>query len=181
MKKTLILLFALIMTCCISTAALAYGYGYGYGYRPQRHVYAYLGMNLEAGANQSGGGLGLTSAREGDLQFETWLDYRYVATTEGNGSSVCDVMIGGAYFPEDPIFSILDSPVRLKISALGGLGMGNDMFFSLLFRADLVFAGRYDSGGLTMGCGFRPGVDVGTTHIPNEVTFNVGFLFSPIG
>jgi hypothetical protein len=179
MKTAKYFLLTFLLLNSIAVAAFAYGGYSGYS-QPARKTYAYLGLNFEGGAHQSGGGLGMTSAHDGDIQLEFWMDYRGIATTEGT-TGVFDMMLGGVFFPEDPAFTLGDIPVRVKISLLGGFGMGNDMFFATLMRTDLVFAGRWDSGGLTMGLGYRPGVNVGETHIPSEVTFDVGFLFSPVG
>ena len=119
----------------------------------------------------------MTSAKEGDIQFEFMMGFGSASTIEGTSVGIVDLMLGGASFPEDPIFSLGDTPVRLKITALGGWHIGSG--FSSLLRMDLVFAGRWDTSGLMMGFGLRPGVETEDIVMPSEVTFSVGFMFMP--
>ena len=175
MKKTLLLIMLIVLLLP------AYSYESYCSPAPRsQKVYAYMGLNLEAGSSYSGGSIIMTSARYTDLQASALVGFRSVTSSEGS-IGVFDVMFGGTYFPRESIMDLGDMPVRLKISAMAGLGMSNDMFFSMMFSMGLVFTSYDDPNGFTADLIFRPGVSVGSTNIPSSVALSVGFLFAPIG
>ncbi|MFC1767660.1 hypothetical protein ACFLZ2_03805 [Candidatus Margulisiibacteriota bacterium] len=179
MKRIILVILAVLLLNCLSVTAFAYDYYHKvdveYTEVPYRPVYAFLGVHFEGGNQQSGAGLTLMSARERDIQLNMMVGYRSFSNT---GSF--DILIGGAYFPRRPTFVLGDMPVRLKIYAMGGMGMANDIFFAMMGGAELVFSSADEPSGLTMGMAFWPAVNVGTTtNIPSSMSFRIGFLFAP--
>jgi len=182
-KNVLAILFIFIL---ISTTTAVYA---DYDYEkievevtevPYKPVYAYLGLHFMAGNGQAGGDMGLTSARNSDLQLESYIGYRNVSTVEGTNLGVFDMMLGGSFFPRRPVFKLGDMDARLKVSALGGLGLSNDMLFTMLFSAGFVFSSPDDPSGFTADLIYSPSVSAGETKIPSLIGIRIGFLFAPI-
>jgi hypothetical protein len=174
MKKTILV----VMLLYLSLNVFAYDYydhlDITYTEVPYKPVYAFLGINFEAaGASQNGMSITMTSAREQDLQFEVMLDYRKVKEL-----SVFDIMLGGTYLPRYPTFEI-GLPARLKISALGGLAMGNEeMGMGMLLSTGLLFSfGREEANGILLALNYRPGTIKG---VADSLGFSFGFLFAPV-
>ena len=153
---------------------------------PYKPVYAFLNLNLQGGSSQSGGSLGLTSARNSDLQFETLVGYRTINTGSGSSNNISsfDIMAGGALFPRKPNFVFMGMPVRLKISLLGGMSMASQAdngytVFGACVNASLVFSSGDDPSGLTVGISYWPSLSSGDLNMPSSVCASIGFSFAP--
>lgn len=174
-----LIVLAVIFTCFFPFSSYTY---YDYTHKvevevtevPYRPVYAFLKINFEAGNEQSGASIGIMSAKQRDIQLESHIGYRSL----GNTGSF-DVMLGGAYFPRRPSFALGDMPVRVKISALGGMGMSDDMFFTFMASAGLVLSSEDDPSGLTAEFVYWPSVKTTSMDIPGSLSFKLGFLFAP--
>ena len=150
---------------------------------PYRPVHAFLRIHFEFLGKQEifheewltsqkdpyiGFGLGLISARAGDIQFESNISYeRYKADKIGvpdlDTVSQFDFQAGGRYFPRYPTFGLGRTAVRVTFSALAGLG--------------IVFPGSYD---LTLGLSMMMTAGLMVTSGDNPSGFLVEFVYRPL-
>jgi len=173
------IMFSLVVIFTLSSLAFSteyYDVDVTYTEVPYRPVYAFLGVAFETGNDQAGGALTMTSARERDIQFTAHVGYRSF-TSAKTGSF--DVLVGGTYFPRKPTFMLDEMPVRLRMSALGGMGMSEGMFFTMCVSAGLVFSSGNDPSGFLTELAFWPGFKTDTLDIPGSMSLRFGFLFAP--
>jgi len=149
---------------------------------PYRPVHAFLRVHFEFLGKQEithqewltsqkdsylGFGLGLISARDTDIQFETNLSYeRYKADKIGVPDldlvSQFDIQLGGRYFPRFPTFGLGRTPVRLTFSALAGVGLifpgSYDMAYelSMVITAGLMISSGDNPSGFLLEFVYRP-------------------------
>lgn len=172
MKKFLsfIFCFAMFLVASFPSASFA-----AYGRPQQGKVNAFLSLYLEGSGNESGGGIRLTSAQDRDIQFETGVGFRSYT-----GASSFDILVGGTYFPRESTFVMGDMPVRLKISAHGGMGMSNDLLFIYDMSVGLVFSSWEDASGILAEVGYWPSAQMTDVNIPSTLSFRLGFMFAPL-
>lgn len=148
----------------------------------------YIGINLQTTFPETNGyiahsgvGFTLTSARDSDFQVESYLGYRNISTLEGTvpNLNVFDIMMGGAYFPRSPAFSIFGVSPRLKASLLGGIGLSNQAtILSTCLSVNLIFSSDEDPSGMTIGASFWPTTTANGVTTRNIACITAGFIFA---
>ncbi|HDS09176.1 MAG TPA: hypothetical protein ENN73_03015 [Firmicutes bacterium] len=141
--------------------------------------------------------LWVMSARSNqNIQYTTVLNYRGVDLSGlkiGDLETVhgFDIMIGGRFYPIYPTFGLSKMPVRLTLSAVGGIGFyGDSMIFSTAVTKGFVISSKDNPSGLTVEISYVPGIkfDYTTDYVYGEtipikvgdtVSLQVGFLFAP--
>jgi len=177
MKKYYLIILVLVVLSVGAYATEYYDVDVTYTEVPYRPVYAFLGLAFEAGSGDMvGGALTMTSARDRDIQLTAHVGYR--SFSSANTGSF-DILVGGTYFPRKPTFMLDEMPVRLRMSALGGFGMSESMFFTMCMSAGLVFSSGNDPSGFLTELAFWPGFKTETQNIPGSMSIRFGFLFAP--
>lgn len=176
MKKYCFLVLAILVLSVGAFATEYYDLDVTYTEVPYRPVYAFLGLAFEAGSDMVGGAITMTSARDRDIQLTAHVGYRSFSSY--NAGSF-DVLVGGTYFPRRPTFMLDQMPVRLRMSALGGMGMAEGIFFTMCMSAGLVFSSGDDPSGFLTELAFWPGFKTETQDIPGTMAIRFGFLFAP--
>jgi hypothetical protein len=185
---------------------------------PYRPVYAFLRVHFEFAGKQEflhqewqttqkddfmGFGIGLISAKDSDIQFESNISYqRYKSNLLGvpdfDMLHELDIQLGGRFFPRYPTFGLGKIPVRLTFSALGGIGLlmpnGYDIKYdlSVLLSAGLMISSGSNASGFLIEVVYRPlttsfkldtaeGAYLGMIDKKPSIGIRLAWLFAPSG
>lgn len=175
---------------------------------PYTPVYAFMRVSFEIGGKQAvqilsdnsvvnaqsqiGFAVGMISAKQSDIQFESRFAYRQVKLSNLNIAGVnshvdFDILLGGRYFPQYPTFALSkNTPVRITLGAIGGLDMrgaqiADQMALDVILDAGFVISSGSNASGIMLEFQYRPlGSDaIGSIYLQPAYTFAISWLFGP--